>query len=234
MPTSGITGRALRVAASLMLAWAVWLVVMLALGWLLSDVVSGTWLGAADLAVDAWLADHRTGLLDPASAIATDLCSTTNVFVIGLVAAILASVLLRRWWPFLLLAVALVGELAMFLSTATIIERPRPPVAHLDGALPPTSSFPSGHTAAAICLFGGIAVIVCRANRSWWRYLVVAVAAVLVLAVAASRVYRGAHYPTDDLGAVVLAVPWLLVCARMLPVRKPTVAEPHRDLDPHP
>ena len=59
-------------------------------------------------------------------------------------------------------------------------------------------------------------MIVCRATRAWWRYLVVAAAVVLVLAVAASRIYRGAHFPTDALGAVVLAVPWLLLCARVL------------------
>jgi undecaprenyl-diphosphatase len=81
----------------------------------------------------------------------------------------------------------------------------------VDAALPPTSSFPSGHTGAAICLFGGIAVIVVCTVRAWWRWLVVATAAVLVIAVALARMYRGAHYLTDALGAVVLAVPWLLV-----------------------
>jgi membrane-associated phospholipid phosphatase len=216
MATHDNAMRSLRVAGVLVLGWAVWLVVMLALGWLVTHVLAGTWLGGADLAVDAWLVDHRTGPLDPASAIATGLCSTTNVFVIGSVAAAVASLLLRRWWPLLLLAVALVGEFVMFFTTAILTERPRPPVAHLDAALPPTSSFPSGHTAAAICLFGAIAVIVCRATRAWWRYLVVAAAVILVLAVAGSRIYRGAHYPTDDLGAVVLAVPWLLLCARLL------------------
>jgi membrane-associated phospholipid phosphatase len=110
-----------------------------------------------------------------------------------------------------LLLVALVGELWLFLATAMIVKRPRPPVAHVDAALPPTSSFPSGHTGAAICLFGGIAVIVVCTVRAWWRWLVVATAAVLVIAVALARMYRGAHYLTDALGAVVLAVPWLLV-----------------------
>jgi undecaprenyl-diphosphatase len=94
-----------------------------------------------------------------------------------------------------------------------IVQRPRPPVAHVDAALPPTSSFPSGHTCAAICLFGGIAVIVMNTVRAWWRWVVVALAAVLVMTVAAARMYRGAHYLTDAVGAVLLAVPWLLVTA---------------------
>jgi membrane-associated phospholipid phosphatase len=72
-----------------------------------------------------------------------------------LLAAAASLMILRRWWPVLLLVIALVGELALFLATAMIVGRPRPPVPHVDAALPPTSSFPSGHTGAAICLFGG-------------------------------------------------------------------------------
>jgi undecaprenyl-diphosphatase len=87
-------------------------------------------------------------------------------------------------------------------------------VSHLDAALPPTSSFPSGHTAAAICLYGGVATIVLRVVRAWWRWLVLGVAVVVIVAVAAARLYRGAHYPTDALGSVLFAVPWLLVATK--------------------
>jgi hypothetical protein len=84
------------------------------------------------------------------------------------------------------------------------VGRPRPPVPHLDAALPPTSSFPSGHTAAAICLYGGVASIVLRVVRAWWRWLVLGVAVVVIVAVAAARLYRGAHYPSDVLGSRVV------------------------------
>src|SRR5690242_5970837 len=181
---------------------------MLGLGWLVTHAEPSA---GPDLAIATWLAQHRTPALDAASTFATDVCSTTSVFVLGFLAAACSAALLRRWWPAVLLAIALVGELWLFLATAMITKRPRPPVAHVDAALPPTSSFPSGHTGAAVCLFGGVAAIVVCTVRAWWRWLVVAVAAVLVLAVALARMYRGAHYLTDALGAVVLGVPWLLL-----------------------
>lgn len=194
-------------------AAAMILAMMLGLGWLVTHAEPGTGFGGVDLGIDVWLAGHRTQALDEASTVATDLCSTTGVFALGAVAAAGSAAVLRRWWPAVLLAVALVGELSLFLATAMIVQRPRPPVAHVDAALPPTSSFPSGHTCAAVCLFGGIAVIVMGTVRAWWRWLVVALAAVLVTAVAAARMYRGAHYLTDAVGALLLAVPWLLATA---------------------
>jgi membrane-associated phospholipid phosphatase len=41
----------------------------------------------------------------------------------------------------------------------------------------------------------------------------------VVAAVAAARLYRGAHYPSDVLGSVLFAVPWLLVVLRVFPRR---------------
>ncbi len=132
----------------------------------------------------------------------------------------------RSWRPVLLLAVALCGEIVVFLTTASLIDRPRPAVPHLDAHLPPTSSFPSGHTAAAICLYGAIAAIVlAHARGRWrgrWRGLVIACAVGIIVVVAAARLYRGAHYPTDVLGSALFAVPWLVVTVRAFPLRPVT------------
>jgi undecaprenyl-diphosphatase len=202
-------------SAALLLALGVILFgVLLGIGWLCTHVEPGTWAGAADVGVLQWLVAHRVPSLDSASLYAVDLASTTVVLVSGAVAGVVAALALRHAWPLVLLVIALVGELVLFLNAAIFVGRPRPAVPHLDAALPPTSSFPSGHTAAAICLYGGVATIVLRVVRSWWRWVVLGVAVVLIVAVAAARLYRGAHYPTDVLGSVLFAVPWLLVTTK--------------------
>jgi membrane-associated phospholipid phosphatase len=205
----------LRNAMLLLAVGAVLFGVLLGLGGLCTHLEPGTWVGAADVGVLRWLVVHRVPGLDAVSLSVVGLASTTVVLVSGAVAGVVAALVLRRVWPLVLLTVALVGELVLFLNAAILVGRPRPAVPHLDAALPPTSSFPSGHTAAAICLYGGVAAIVLCAAHAWWRWLVLGVAILVVVAVAAARLYRGAHYPTDVVGSVVFAVPWLLVTTKV-------------------
>ena len=94
---------------------------------------------------------------------------------------------------------AVAGETAIFVATTLFIDRPRPSVPRLDEA-PPTSSFPSGHTAAAVCFYGSIAAIILWHSRHRWiTVAAVVICAAVPLLIAGSRVYRGMHYPTDVL-----------------------------------
>lgn len=70
-------------------------------------------------------------------------------------------------------------------------------------------SFPSGHAMAAVAIYGMVAVVVARLQPGL-RKPVAVLAPLLVLLIGASRVYLGAHWPTDVLagfaaGAFVLA-----------------------------
>jgi membrane-associated phospholipid phosphatase len=76
-----------------------------------------------------------------------------------------------------------------------------------------------GIAAAAICLCGVVAALVLAGSRGAAACPVVTVAVVLV---AASRLYRGAHYPSDIAGSLLFARPWLYVVLRELPLRAVT------------
>jgi membrane-associated phospholipid phosphatase len=96
------------------------------------------------------------------------------------------------------------------------VDRIRPSIQHLDVA-PQTSSFPSGHTAAAIALACGLALGLGRTRpRHRLRALVWLLAVVLPVVVLVSRLYRGMHWPSDVAASVVFTVTWLLLLRGIL------------------
>lgn len=202
-------------AAELVIAWVLLLGVLLGAGWLVTQALAGTAVDRLNVAAVRWFVEHREPALRPFAAVASSLGGTAVVVALTLVAAVLVLAATGRWRPVLFLAVAMVGEATLFLATASIIGRARPPVEHLGPDLP-TASFPSGHVAAATTLYGGVAVLVVLHTRAWWRWLAVAGAAVAVLLVAAARLYYGVHYPTDVLAGLLLGLAWLAVGAHVL------------------
>lgn len=203
-------------AAQLVVGAVLLLGALIGIGLLLAGLPPTSGLVRLDVGAVAWLAAHRTPGLDAATGVVAELGNTGVVVGGGVLVALVAYVVTHRVRPPLLIAVTLLGEVLIFLATAAVVGRPRPPVDHLDAQLPPTSSFPSGHTAAALCLYGAVAALVLRGVREWWRWLVLATAVLLVVGVAFARLYRGAHHPTDVLASVLFAVPWLLLTLRLV------------------
>jgi undecaprenyl-diphosphatase len=80
--------------------------------------------------------------------------------------------------------------------------------------LPITSSFPSGHTAAAIALYVGLAFLISSHVRSTFvRVAAWTIGVLIPIWVGLARIYRGMHHPSDVMASVVLGTAALLVAA---------------------
>ncbi len=201
--------------ALFLLGWAlVILIVGVLVGLLLTKVASRDALGRADAGVDTWLARHRSGAMNTLTHWVTDLASTPTITILAVLMVATAATVWRRWREPMLIAVAVTGEVVVFLGITLLVDRPRPPVPHLDEA-PPTSSFPSGHTAATIALYGALVILASeRARSAAIRALTAALAVVIPVAVGLARMYRGMHFLTDVLAGALLGASWLYVTTR--------------------
>ena len=184
---------------------------LVGVGVLITDVFNEM-VRPVDVSVVEWFAAIRTDALSTLAVLVGHLGGTIGIVVVLAIAVPLALALTRRWAPSAFLLIAVVGETALFLAVSTIISRGRPPVEHLSPPLPPTSSFPSGHVAAATAAYGAIALLVRAWVGGWIGRVALAVAAVASGSVALSRLYRGVHYPTDVLASIVYACAWLAIC----------------------
>lgn len=127
--------------------------------------------------------------------------------ILGLAAALL---LLRRRRDALVALLVFIPE-GVQLAVKELVSRPRPEFSLLESA-PTNPSFPSGHATHAILFFGCVAVLLAGLVRPWWLARLVQVLLWLtVLAVGASRVYLGLHWPSDVLGAYLLGGTSLVV-----------------------
>jgi membrane-associated phospholipid phosphatase len=114
----------------------------------------------------------------------------------------------RRWRLISLLLVGVIGGNVWFEVLSRFFGRHRPvfpdPLDPLPGP-----GFPSGHSMTAMLLYSLILYLLLPRLHSWrWRLLAVLDAVLIVLLIGFSRLYMGAHYPTDVLGGYAFGLAW--------------------------
>jgi membrane-associated phospholipid phosphatase len=194
--------------AELVVGWVIVFGALYGFGMFVSYHAKGTFFATLDTEVPQWFAARRTDTLTELSWWWSKFGDTHAILLVSLVFCPIVLAVWRRWRPVLFVVLAMFGELSLFLASARVVERPRPPVENLDGQMP-TSSFPSGHIAATICLWSAMAIIVFARTDRWWRWLFVPMAVIMPIGVATSRMYRGMHHPTDFMGAILLSALWI-------------------------
>lgn len=183
-------------------------------GELLRHALAGSGLVHWDGHVERWFEAHRTTGWNRATTVGNFVAEAVTVAVLWVVAMLVAWRLTRALVAplFILLTVGL--EKLTYLGTSILVARPRPPV-HPVGHTYATKSFPSGHVASSITLYGSIAVLLWLYGAPrMWRAIATAWVAVAPFVVAFSRMYRGFHYPTDVIAGALLGALWLAATTR--------------------
>ena len=179
------------------------------IGLLIRHVLFYGRVGVWDRQVEVWFASHRRGSLNTLTGYANALGGTFSVIGLVIFVFLIFRWRLGRWDESLVILTVMVGEVTVFLAVTFTVQRLRPAVVRLDKS-PPTLSYPSGHTAAALALYGGVAVLLFFIYGRNWKTIVVAVLLYsLPILVGISRLYRGMHYPTDVLAGALGGGVWM-------------------------
>ena len=179
------------------------------IGLLIRHVLFYGRVGVWDRQIEVWFAAHRRGSLNTLTGYANALGGTYSVIGLVIVVFFIFRWRLGRWDESLVILTVMVGEVTVFLAVTFTVHRSRPEVLRLDKS-PPTLSYPSGHTAAALALYGGVAVLLFFIYGRNWKTIILAVALFsLPILVGISRLYRGMHFPTDVLAGAVGGGVWM-------------------------
>ncbi|HTB50729.1 MAG TPA: phosphatase PAP2 family protein [Solirubrobacteraceae bacterium] len=196
-------------AARLVLGLAVFVLLGWGVGELWSSVV-----GSVELHALRDVAAQRTAALTDVVRVLTWAGSAFLLVPLALIACVaFAQAGLHR--EALAIVLSLGGAMLISGGIKLLVSRPRPPVEHLQAVT--GSSFPSGHATQASAFWLSLVLAMPAAGASPKLTRVAAgLALLIVLAVAASRVYLGVHYPSDVIAGMLLGAGWAIYVSRCL------------------
>ena len=197
-----------RIVVEALLAFA-GVIVFVALA---SAYVRGGLVVSFDDDVSRWVVDSAPSWLQSAARVITRLGGPVATALVGGGAIV---VLLRasRRGDALFVAASVIGVTVLVAVLKAVYERARPDTGS-PIQLPHSYSFPSGHAATAVALYGALGILLAerarsRAGAAGW----LVAAAALALAVGASRVVLNVHFVSDVVAGFAVGLAWLACCA---------------------
>lgn len=204
-----------RQVRDLVLTGALLVAIFSAIGWVLTTTFEDSALLREDERIAERLAAARTPTWNMLSWWGSMLAETAVKIVVTALLSIVLLWVWKRWLEPVLVSIALILEASVFVAVTSIVGRQRPAVEQLDGS-PIDSSFPSGHTAAAV-VYAIVAVIVFWHTRNRLARIVAVAASIAIpIIVGWARMYRGMHHLTDTVAGALLGVVCIVATVRIV------------------
>lgn len=191
---------------------------------LLSMLACWPWLNSFDQGLSQLAQNIRSSEGDQVAVFITHLGDLRIQFAAALLLLSLLAIA-RQWRNLCFAGMTLLGSALSNLALKNLFERARPEV-----LLDPLSgySFPSGHSSAAFAFCLVLGVLAGRGQPPRWRATWMLIAAIPASCVAVSRVYLGAHWPTDVIAGALLASTLCALSLLATQWRSPIAALPKR------
>jgi len=196
--------RALYLIAGLL----VFAVMTLSLGEIAEDIRNGEPLTLTDVRFSNWLHTNGSPTLSKVMWIITSLHASVVVCTVAVLVGLYLWQRRQRYWV-VALWLSVFGGLLLNKLLKLFFHRARPHFRDTVQSLT-SYSFPSGHTMIATVFYGALAAFVIANTKSWpLKIFSITVALTLIMLVAFSRIYVGAHYLSDVLGAMAEGFAWI-------------------------
>jgi len=172
-----------------------------------------------DLRVINMFSIFRTDSLNQIMLFVTYLAKA-EIITVGTIVISLILILIKKWRLLNALLISVLGGELFVWIIKNIMDRPRP---SLTNALVAESSysFPSGHTFVAIAFYGLLAYFVIQSERNKFLKVISFLAGIiLVVWIGLSRIYLGAHWPSDVFASLAAGTAWITIIITSLKIKK--------------
>lgn len=177
----------------------------------LTDTLSTNTLATYDTQITNTILSYRSTFLTNYFVAVTRIGDVYGYLVVLVLAAILASVVFKRFKYVVQITVVLFLSALSNVILKRAINRARPEIEHL--VTVETLSYPSGHAMAAMAFYGFLIYLFYKFKM---RILIKTVAifalVVLIISIGISRVYLGVHFPSDIAGGFIAGAIWVIFC----------------------
>lgn len=173
----------------------------------------------ADLRIINLVSHFHTPSLNQFMLLITDL-ATGEIITIAVIFSLIILFLLRKWSYIRSLLIFVIGGEVFVWIIKNIFDRPRPSLT--ESLVTETSySLPSGHTFIAIAFYGLITFFLFHSlKKRTLKVISLILGIILVILIGASRIYLGAHWPSDVLASYTSGLAWLSIIITIAHIKK--------------